>query len=249
MKPFEILYLCLEPFMAPIHAIVRRRLKQIVRQGQPVPDILDVGGRKSHYTIGLPAQITISDLPRETDIQKRLNLGITQDIIEQTLKRRSNVREMLLDDMTQSKLPDEPFDCVVAVEVLEHVREDGPFIHHVHRVLKPGGVFLMTTPNADHPGRQGPVPEGNARYYTGAMLSRVLASRFERFEIDYAVPVGRLHTLSLRSWSLRHPLRTLVTMAASRLNQIKAADEKVKQMAVGTRHLVATARKADDRTS
>ena len=70
-----------------------------------------MGGRKSHYTIGIPAQITISDLPRETDIQKRLNLGITQDIIEQTLKRRSNVREMLFDDMTQSKLPDEPFDC------------------------------------------------------------------------------------------------------------------------------------------
>ena len=112
MKPFEILYLCLEPFMAPIHVIVRRRLKEIMRAGSPDPAVLDVGGRKSHCTIGVPAQITISDLPRETDIQKRLNLGITQDIMEQTLKRRSNVREMLFDGQLRSVNISHPFNLV-----------------------------------------------------------------------------------------------------------------------------------------
>ena len=45
------------------------------------PKILDVGGRKSPYTIGIPAEITIIDLPRDSEIQQKLNLGINSTVI------------------------------------------------------------------------------------------------------------------------------------------------------------------------
>jgi hypothetical protein len=122
MKPFEIAYLCAEPFLPPLYGLVRRRLIELSENGMQEPRILDVGGRKSHYTIGVPGEVTVTDLPRESDIQKSLNLGINAPIIEQTIRRRTNVREVLFDDMTCSRLPDNTFDCVVAVEVLEHVQ-------------------------------------------------------------------------------------------------------------------------------
>ena len=48
------------------------------------------------------------------------------------------------------QIPDEQFDCVVSIDVLEHLEEDQPFISEVKRVLKPGGKAVITVPNGDH---------------------------------------------------------------------------------------------------
>ena len=145
--------------------------------------------------------------------------------------------------MMYSELPDENFDCVVAIEVLEHVKEDKLFVENVVRVLRPGGVFLATMPNADHPGRQIEASEGDERFYTKKHLHQLLAACFDTVEIDYGVPVGPLHTRSLHSRSVRRPLRTLASMAAARMNQMKSMNPAVKTQAVGTRELIALARK------
>ena len=42
---------------------------------------------------------------------------------------------------------DASFDLAVAVEVMEHIDDHDRFFSEVTRVLKPGGVFMMTTPN------------------------------------------------------------------------------------------------------
>jgi SAM-dependent methyltransferase len=43
--------------------------------------------------------------------------------------------------------PDAAFDGVVCVEVLEHIDGHERLFREVERLLKPGGVFLFTTPN------------------------------------------------------------------------------------------------------
>ncbi|MDQ2980467.1 MAG: hypothetical protein M3R62_14755, partial [Acidobacteriota bacterium] len=113
MKTFERLYLCAEPFLPPLYRKVRGRLLQLSSGDGRRGSILDVGGRKSHYTIGIPADVTIGELPRHTEVQNELNLGINDTIRELILARRSNVRDVLYDDMTKSALPDAAFDCVV----------------------------------------------------------------------------------------------------------------------------------------
>lgn len=44
---------------------------------------------------------------------------------------------------------DAQFDCVIAIDVLEHLRQDQPFLRELKRVLKPGGKAVVTVPNGD----------------------------------------------------------------------------------------------------
>lgn len=44
-------------------------------------------------------------------------------------------------------IADESFDTVVTFQVIEHIEDDGLFLKEIHRVLKPGGAALITTPN------------------------------------------------------------------------------------------------------
>jgi SAM-dependent methyltransferase len=84
----------------------------------------------------------------------------------------------------QFPFPDGSFDCVVSIDVIEHLPEDQPFLHELSRVLKTGGRAIVTVPNGD-PGlvanriklRLGMVPEvyGHTRAgYTVAQLSQAI---------------------------------------------------------------------------
>lgn len=88
LTPFEFLYLLCSPLSPPLYHHVRRKLRQALDSGLDRAAVLDVGGRKSHYTIGLPARITVTDLPRVSEIQRRLSLGTNDRINELTRSRR-----------------------------------------------------------------------------------------------------------------------------------------------------------------
>jgi SAM-dependent methyltransferase len=244
MTPYEVIYVIATPFLPQLHGIVRKKLKEIVKPFGKNAECLDVGGRKSPYTIGVSGKWTITDVPRESEIQKRLNLGINNEIITRTRKRRSNISQIVYDDITRSALPSETFNCVAAVEVLEHIREPDLFMKNIYHVLKRDGVFIMTTPNADHPGMQEIVGRDGELYYTKAALKAILSTYFgSAVQIEYAIRVGRWYTLGLHSWSYKHPVRTLLSMMANLVNRIKDSPEKTKTQAIGTRTLVATAKK------
>ena len=44
-------------------------------------------------------------------------------------------------------LKSDEFDCVISFQVIEHIKHDSLFLKEIHRVLKPGGIALITTPN------------------------------------------------------------------------------------------------------
>ena len=83
MTTYEICRLIAEPFLPMLHWQVRRDLKKLVKltPHQPVR-LLDVGGRKSPYTVGLPVALTVSDIPRQSEVQESLHLGLNQRILD-----------------------------------------------------------------------------------------------------------------------------------------------------------------------
>lgn len=208
---FEMLYRFLLPFEHPLHQRVQQILKRTARSAVADAELLDVGGRRSNYTIGVPIKVFVTDLPRETNIQHRLDLGATDDIIRGVLERRSNISSYILDDMTRTSLPESRFDIVCAVEVLEHVDQDDQFVRNVHRVLKPGGTFVMTTPNGDF--RPIPYPD-HKRHYTRGGLLHILQNHFSDVDIEYRVNSDLLFRYGLHRPTAGSPLRSILGMIA-----------------------------------
>ncbi|MEH1944087.1 MAG: class I SAM-dependent methyltransferase [Nostoc sp.] len=68
------------------------------------------------------------------------------------LKYASNLREMysnlsfIVDDITNTKLPDASFDLILCTEVIEHIADSISAIAGMHRLLKPGGLLILSTP-------------------------------------------------------------------------------------------------------
>jgi 2-polyprenyl-3-methyl-5-hydroxy-6-metoxy-1,4-benzoquinol methylase len=46
-----------------------------------------------------------------------------------------------------TSLNDNSFDFVVSFQVIEHIENDSLYLKEIHRVLRPGGTALITTPN------------------------------------------------------------------------------------------------------
>ena len=72
-----------------------------------------------------------------------------KNTIEANKKRYSAITNI---DFIQSSVPplsfkDSSFDVVTAFQFIEHIEKRKEFIADVLRVLKPGGIFLVTTPN------------------------------------------------------------------------------------------------------
>jgi SAM-dependent methyltransferase len=240
ITPYELARRSVELFLPPLYSKVRAQLIKETKDRTAEVSILDVGGRKSPYTIGVPARITIIDLPRSTEIQNQLRLGINADIERDLKVRRSNIDRVILGDMTRSGLPKGSFDLIVSVEVLEHVVEDEMFVSEVSRVLKPGGRFIMTTPNGDYVENKNP---DHKRHYKKQQLQTLLKRYFEEVEIEYAIAGGYYRKLGLRSWSVRKPARTFMSALGNVVNSIQSAQPRISDAAVGTHHLFAIARK------
>jgi SAM-dependent methyltransferase len=49
-------------------------------------------------------------------------------------------------DITQTKLPDASYDVVIANHVLEHIDDDRQAMREIFRLLKPGGIAVLSVP-------------------------------------------------------------------------------------------------------
>ena len=57
----------------------------------------------------------------------------------------ANPRATLIDDLTTgARLPSDAFDCIVLTQTLQMIFDVRAAIHTIHRILKPGGVALVT---------------------------------------------------------------------------------------------------------
>lgn len=67
--------------------------------------------------------------------------------IDKLQKKHPKARFISMNIPPLTGLPDNAFDLVISFQVIEHIQNDFLFLQEIHRVLKPGGTALLTTPN------------------------------------------------------------------------------------------------------
>ncbi len=61
--------------------------------------------------------------------------------------------DLRLDMSAMPGVPDAGFDVVIACDVLEHVPDDAAAFREIRRVLRPGGLAILTVPQMDPPAK------------------------------------------------------------------------------------------------
>jgi ubiquinone/menaquinone biosynthesis C-methylase UbiE len=70
---------------------------------------------------------------------------------------------------------DNAFDAVISFQVIEHIQRDDVFVQEICRVLKPGGMFVCTTPNIKMSLSRNPY---HIREYTVQQLADLIKKKF-----------------------------------------------------------------------
>lgn len=74
---------------------------------------------------------------------------------------------------------DDSFDCAITFQVVEHIKDDHSFVKEIHRVLKPGGKLIITTPNIKMSITRNP---WHIREYTVEQFGNLLGKYFSGVE-------------------------------------------------------------------
>jgi SAM-dependent methyltransferase len=125
-----------EPFLFELHAEMLRRLEPLFLRHVPSGGVvLDAGCGRSLFTEirpDWPFRIVASDV--DLDLLKA---------------RRDAFPQVRWAVGSAHPLPfrDGAFDALFAGELIEHLGDPAPAVADFHRVLKPGGTLILTTPN------------------------------------------------------------------------------------------------------
>jgi len=77
-------------------------------------------------------------------------------------------------------IPDNTFDRVISFQVIEHIKDDRVYLQEIKRVLKPGGIALLTTPNRSFTLTRNP---WHQREYLAAELEDLCKQVFDKVAI------------------------------------------------------------------
>ena len=75
---------------------------------------------------------------------------------------------------------DESFDYVISFQVIEHIKNDKEFVAEVSRVLRKGGKFIVSTPNAPMSLTRNP---WHVREYKAEELKELLSKEFSQIDM------------------------------------------------------------------
>ena len=103
-----------------------------IMRGEPKGKILDIGCGDGEYSFNLK--------------EKGFEV-IALDIDEERFKYKNKI-EFLKCDLTKGlPFPNEFFDYVLFLEVIEHIYNHSFVIEEIYRILKPNGLLILSTPN------------------------------------------------------------------------------------------------------
>jgi SAM-dependent methyltransferase len=73
-------------------------------------------------------------------------IGIDSSAQATSFAQSRGVKKLVRGSITDVPFPEATFDCIVALDVIEHIEDDFGILQSLHEVLKPGGRLIITVP-------------------------------------------------------------------------------------------------------
>jgi SAM-dependent methyltransferase len=153
-------YGLLEKFLAKWRArIANKNIPSLARQGR----ILDIGCGATPFFL------------MNTDFEKKF--GIDPAVDTNLADKNLTLRHHDIEQNIQLPFEDDLFDVVTMLAVFEHIKLDQlkPLLQEIHRVLKPEGRYILTTPS----------PWGNVLLWFMARFRLVSPTEIDEHEDGY----------------------------------------------------------------
>ncbi len=110
---------------------INKTVFKLVKEIFPGGKILELGSGKGGLTYHL----------------KQAGFDVTASDLDPDNFRVEGVECLKIDLEKKFDVPDNSFDGVISIETIEHLEDHFSFIRECNRILKPGGLLIVTTPN------------------------------------------------------------------------------------------------------
>jgi len=94
--------------------------------------------------IGTADGLMLSKLNRFFNFEKVIGIDMSKELIETNKDKNINLQ---LGNAEELKFEDESFNLIIACAVIEHVDNPSKMLSECRRVLKKGGILILTSPN------------------------------------------------------------------------------------------------------
>lgn len=152
----------------PIHQ--RLLAAYVYAQPQIEGNVLEIG-----CGTGRGLEILVNSADHYTGIDKY------ESLTEELQKQYPQAKFMAMHIPPLKDIPNDSFDTVVSFQVIEHIKDDKTFLKEIHRVLKPGGKAIISTPNKKMTLTRNP---WHVREYFATELETLCKSIFSKVEAN-----------------------------------------------------------------
>ncbi len=119
-----------------------RMLPLIKKYAAAAHRVLDFGSGRGVFTVEMAKYLPQAQVIG-VDNGYAHKVAMADEVIH---RLKLNNCQLISGDVFQRDFP-QAFDCIVAIDVLEHIRDDHAMVQRLHELLAPGGRFIVHVPN------------------------------------------------------------------------------------------------------